>query len=129
MMHRFSPFLSKIDCLHLQASSNHDRLPANLSRFIPTIWSYCPLHPESKTLATTNHVFFQCPQLTNPRQSFEDLVLLFRALHPRFIQSLLAIPDPSYIFCYSSIHYSPIPITFNLETYIIIPLPEHPSSV
>ena len=42
-----------------------DSLPANLSKFIPSISPYCPQHPEINTQASLNHIFLQCPKLTS----------------------------------------------------------------
>jgi len=53
---------------------DHNHLPATLSRFIPTICPYCPLYFETDTLATMNHLFFQCLKLKTTIQKFELLL-------------------------------------------------------
>ena len=56
-------------------------LIAPLAKFIPTVSPYCPLHPETYTIANMNHIFFQCPNLSSQIKKFE--LSLLRANLPR----------------------------------------------
>jgi len=76
-----------------QIRFGHHRLPASLARFIPNISPYCPLHPETLTLYTPNHIF-QCPELLPLIQKFENLLALSGAQSPWSIASLIAHRDP-----------------------------------
>ena len=68
------PLYRVFNCKKCRLCFGHNRLPATLSRFIPTISPYYSLHPETDTLATMNHLFFQCPKLKTSIQKFELLL-------------------------------------------------------
>jgi len=57
----------------------HNRLPTTLSRFIPTISPYYPLHPETNTLATMDHQFFRCPKLKPLSKNSESFSLAYNS--------------------------------------------------
>ena len=42
---------------------NYSHLPTNLTRFRPKISPYCPLHPESNTLATVSYTHLTLPTI------------------------------------------------------------------
>ena len=72
--HDFPQFSRKTIVTICRLRFGHNPLPATLSKFIPTICPYWPLHLETKTLATRNHLFFQCPKLKTLVQKFELLL-------------------------------------------------------
>jgi len=71
----------------------HDYLPATLARFIPNLSPYCPLHPHTRTLATSNHIFLECPNLLPSIERFENLSVS-GAPRPWSVTSSLTTKDP-----------------------------------
>lgn len=56
---------------------NHNRLPANLARFIPQVDSLCNFHQDNPQKATLLHVLFVCPAIHKERVKLEaDLIRL-----------------------------------------------------
>ena len=77
---------------------NHFPLLTNPGRFMTHVSPYCPLHPESNTLPTSNHIFFQCPYLVSLAQNFEQLLIHAKVQRPWSMSSLLASPDHLVLF-------------------------------
>ena len=73
---------------------NHRSLPANLTRFISDISPFCTLHPDTVTLATPNHIFFQCPNQQSQIKSLEQILTLAGAQRPWSLPALLVVLDP-----------------------------------
>jgi len=109
-------FLSPITILYsrnlsptIQSSLSFSQLHQIYSEHF-SISYWCPLHPDSFTLANPNHVLFQCPNLQFLIKKFEQKLIIAGVWRPWSISALLAIPD-SVIFleiAHSSHIYPPV---------------------
>jgi len=106
----FSHLLRKSVVAICRLRFNHHCLPANLPRFILSIFLYYPLHPYTFTLATLNHIFFQCPNLQSLNKKFEQNLIIAGVQRPWSISTFLAIPHPLIFFAIanSSTIYLPV---------------------
>lgn len=71
---------------------NHNRLPANLARFIPDFSPFCPLHPDNPLKASTKHILFICPELKQERDKLELQLIKLNVPRPWSHVTLLHSP-------------------------------------
>ena len=71
-------FIIKLSRLRL----GHNRLPQHLFRIRLIDSPYCPLHPKSHTIFTRNHLFFECPSLSQLRQLLYSNLITYQLTTP-----------------------------------------------
>ena len=72
---------------------NHNRLPANLARFIPDKSPLCTLHPLDPQTASLIHVLFICSELNHERNELETKLLKLKVPRPWSHITLLHSPS------------------------------------